>query len=123
MPDEALSPDGWLSLGIPGAALFLVLVVIVLMFRQQNKSVDKLCSKIDDLVSSFSENNLELNKMIISNDRDQKELLRILTEINLLLNDTHKRVIRIDTRTYHEYTEKGSSKNGSTRTFGSDPDC
>lgn len=48
-----LNPDGWLNLGIPGAALFIVLIIIVLMFRQQSKSIDKLCDKLDRLVDSF----------------------------------------------------------------------
>ena len=52
-----VSQDAWLNLGIPGAALFIVLIVIMLMFNQQSKSITKLCDKIDELVTSLSNNN------------------------------------------------------------------
>lgn len=97
---EGITPDAWLNLGIPGAALFIVLVIVVSMFKQQNKSVDKLCVKIDELVTSFSDNNLKLNEVIISNDRDQKEVLRKLDDMHDLMTDMHKRIVRIDTRLY-----------------------
>ena len=97
---EGITPEAWLNLGIPGAALFIVLVIVISMFKQQNKSVDKLCIKIDELVTSFSDNNLKLNEVIISNDKDQKEVLRKLDDMNDAMNDMHKRIIRIDTRLY-----------------------
>ena len=100
--------DSWLNLGISGAALFIVLIVIVLIFKQQNASVDKLCIRIDNLINSFSENNLKLTEVTLTNDHDQKELLRRLDDTNRLLQDTHKRVVRIDTRLY----QKGEIKNG-----------
>ena len=99
---DGITPDAWLNLGIPGAALFIVLVIVVSMFKQQNKSVDKLCIKIDELVTSFSDNNLKLNEVIISNDKDQKEVLRKLDDMNDLMNDMHKRIVRIDTRLYDQ---------------------
>ena len=97
---EGITPEAWLNLGIPGAALFIVLVIVISMFKQQNKSVDKLCIKIDELVTSFSDNNLKLNEVIISNDKDQKEVFRKLDDMNDLMNDMHKRIVRIDTRLY-----------------------
>ena len=97
---EGITPEVWLNLGIPGAALFIVLVIVISMFKQQNKSVDKLCIKIDELVTSFSDNNLKLNEVIISNDKDQKEVLRKLDDMNDIMNDMHKRIVRIDTRLY-----------------------
>lgn len=97
---EGITPEAWLNLGIPGAALFIVLVIVISMFKQQNKSVDKLCIKIDELVTSFSDNNLKLNEVIISNDKDQKEVLRKLDDMNDIMNDMHKRIVRIDTRLY-----------------------
>lgn len=97
---EGITPEAWLNLGIPGAALFIVLVIVISMFKQQNKSVDKLCIKIDELVTSFSDNNLKLNEVIISNDKDQKEVLRKLDDMNEIMNDMHKRIVRIDTRLY-----------------------
>ena len=97
---EGIMPDAWLNLGIPGAALFIVLVIVVSMFKQQSKSVDKLCTKIDELVTSFSDNNLKLNEVIISNDKDQKEVLRKLDDMNGIMTDMQKRVVRIDVRLY-----------------------
>ena len=97
---EGITPEAWLNLGIPGAALFIVLVIVISMFKQQSKSVDKLCIKIDELVTSFSDNNLKLNEAIISNDKDQKEFLRKLDDMNDIMNDMHKRIVRIDTRLY-----------------------
>ena len=97
---EGITPEAWLNLGIPGAALFIVLVIVISMFKQQNKSVDKLCTKIDELVTSFSDNNLKLNEAIISNDKDQKEVLRKLDDIHNIINDMHKRIVRVDTRLY-----------------------
>ena len=97
---DGLTPDAWLNLGIPGAALFIILVIVILVFKQQNKNVDKLCSKIDELVTSFSDNNLKLNEVIISNDRDQKEVIRKLDDMSNVLSDMHKRLVRIDARLY-----------------------
>ena len=97
---EGITPEAWLNLGIPGAALFIVLVIVISMFKQQNKSVDKLCTKIDELVTSFSDNNLKLNEAIISNDKDQKEVLRKLDDIHGIINDMYKRIVRVDTRLY-----------------------
>lgn len=97
---EGITPEAWLNLGIPGAALFIVLVIVISMFKQQNKNVDKLCVKIDELVTSFSDNNMKLNEVIISNDRDQEEVLRKLDDICGVMNDMHKRVVRIDVRLY-----------------------
>ena len=97
---DGITPEAWLNLGIPGAALFIVLVIVISMFKQQSKSVDKLCAKIDALVTSFSDSNLRLNKVLISNDKDQKEVLRKLDDINDVVQDMHKRVVRIDARLY-----------------------
>ena len=103
---EGITPEAWLNLGIPGAALFIVLVIVISMFKQQAKSVDKLCTKIDELVTSFSDNNLKLNEVIISNDKDQKEVIHKLKEMYTLMNDMHKRIVRIDVRLYDKYKVK-----------------
>lgn len=97
---KGITPEAWLNLGIPGAALFIVLVIVIFMFNEHSKSVNKLCTKIDELVSSFSANNLKLNEVIISNDKDQKEVLRKLDDMCTVMNDIHKRIVRVDTRLY-----------------------
>lgn len=103
---ETISPNAWLELGIPGAALFIVLVLVISMFKQQAKSVDKLCEKIDELVTNYTDNNLKLNEVIISNDKDQKEVLHRLDEVCDLMHDMHKRIARIDTRLYDDRFKK-----------------
>lgn len=106
MEEQLFNPDQWLNLGLPGAALFIVLIIIVLMFRQQGKSIDKLCEKLDNVTHAFSESNITLREVIIRNDKDQKELLRCVNSLTELTQDTHKRVVRLDTRLY-EMTKKG----------------
>lgn len=103
---EQYNPDAWLNLGVAGAALFIVLVLVLSMFRQQAKSVDELCAKIDDLVTSFSDNNIKLTEVIIANDKDQKEVLRKLDNISATLADMHKRIVRVDVRLYDSQREK-----------------
>jgi len=106
MEEQLFNPDKWLNLGLPGAALFIVLIIIVLMFRQQGKSIDKLCEKLDNVTDAFSESNITLREVIISNDKDQKELLHYINNLSELVQDMHKRVVRLDTRLY-EMTKKG----------------
>ena len=99
----------WLDLGIPGAALFIVLTIVVLMFNQQNKSIAKLCDKIDELVTSLSNNNTKLNEVLIVNDKDQKDVIRQLKDMRTELSDIHSRVVRIDSRLF-DYTSEHSKK-------------
>lgn len=99
---EGITASEWLDLGAVGAVLLIVLVIIILMFKQQSNSVDKLCTKIDDLVTSFTTTNQTLSNVIIANDKDQKEVLRKLDDMSTLLSDTHKRVVRIDVRLYDQ---------------------
>ena len=106
--------EAWLNLGIPGAVLFILLICIVLVFNQQNKSIGKLCEKIDTIVTSFADNSSKLNEVIISNDKDQKELLRRLSEIHDEVKDMQSRVVRIDARIFDhikKYDNKGANSN------------
>lgn len=102
--------NSWLELGIAGAALFIVLILVVLMFRQQSNSIDKLCSKIDVLVTSFSDNNLKLNEAILSNSRDQAETLRKLDDLTDVVNDMHKRIVRMEAKTFNFKKEGDGQK-------------
>lgn len=97
---EGITSEAWLDLGAVGAALLIVLVIVILMFKQQSNSVDKLCTKIDDLVTSFSNTNQTLSNVIISNDKDQKEVLHKLDDMNAMMTDMQKRIVRIDVRLY-----------------------
>lgn len=108
---ETITPGPWLELGIAGAALFIILIVVLLMFRQQGKSVDKLCSKIDSLVTSFSDNNLKLNEVLLANDKDQKEMIHQLNEMHEEMRDMHKRIVRIDVRLYDQIAKAEEEKN------------
>lgn len=93
---DPLNADAWLNLGVPGAALFIIAIVIILLFRQQSKSIDKLCTKLDDIVSSFAVNNLKLNEVIICNDKDQRQILIELGRMNAALQDIQRRLIKED---------------------------
>ena len=106
----ATSASDWLDLGAVGAALLIVLVIVVLIFKQQNNSVSMLCTKIDDLITSFSNTNQTLSEVIISNDKDQKEVLRKLDDIRLVMEDMHKRLIRVDVRMYDNIYPKEDHK-------------
>lgn len=97
---EGINASDWLDLGAVGAVLLIVLVIIILMFKQQSNSVDKLCTKIDVLVTSFTTTNQTLSNVILANDKDQKEVLHKLDDMNQLMHDIHKRVVRMDTRMY-----------------------
>lgn len=99
---EGINASDWLDLGAVGAVLLIVLVIIILMFRQQSNSVDKLCTKIDALVTSFTTTNQTLSNVILANDKDQKEVLHKLDDMNQLMNDMHKRIVRIDVRMYDQ---------------------
>ena len=104
MEDELFNPK-MVNLGLPGGSVHSI-IIIVLMFRQQGKSIDKLCEKLDSVANAFSESNLTLREVIISNDRDQKELLRNITALSELVQNTHSRVVCLDTRLY-EITKNG----------------
>lgn len=106
-----VSYDGWLQLGVAGAVLFILLITIMLIFKQQSASVEKLCTKIDELVTSLSNNNIKLNEVIVANDKDQKEVLRQLDEMHNDILDMHTRIVRIDTRLYDK-SNKESDNNG-----------
>lgn len=97
---EGITTEAWLDLGAVGAVLLIVLVIVILMFKQQSNSVDKLCTKIDDLVTSFSNTNQTLSNVIISNDKDQKEVLHKLDDMSTMMTDMQKRIVRIDVRLY-----------------------
>ena len=97
---ESVQPDSWLQLGIAGAALLIVLVTIVLIFNQQSKNITQLCEKIDQLVTNFVATNTTLSEVIISNDKDQKEVIRTLNELHEDIRDMRNRVVRIDARLF-----------------------
>ena len=96
--------NGYLQLGLGGAALLLVLVFIILEFKSKDKGnsvVEKLCDKIDNLITSNAIHTEELNKVLISNDKDQQETLKALKRIETLSIDTQRRVARVDDRTFY----------------------
>lgn len=102
MAEYTFNPDGWLNLGIAGAALFIVLILIILLFKLQGKNIDKLCEKLDSVTNTFAESNMTLQKVIICSDKDQKEILRHLTSMTGIMLDVHRRVVRVDTRLYEK---------------------
>lgn len=100
MPVSNAIANGYLQLGVAGAALLIVLVT-TLLNQSQNKSiinssdkkVDKLCDKIDTLVTA-------LTKEMIVNDKDQKETINKLDTILDIAVENQRRISRIDDRTF-----------------------
>lgn len=96
--------DGFLQLGLGGAALLIVVIFMILEFRSKDKGngvVEKLCTKIDNLITSNAEYTQELNKVLLSNDKDQKETLKILANIQTITIDIQRRISRVDDRTFY----------------------
>ena len=94
----------YLQLGIAGATLFILLVFVVLLFKfvtKDNSRINKLCDKIDCLVTSYSVTNNILNKVLISGDKDQKSVIKLLTDLMSCILDIQKNVTKIDIRTCH----------------------
>jgi uncharacterized membrane protein YgaE (UPF0421/DUF939 family) len=132
MPVSNSIANGYIQLGVSGATLLVLLVLIILLFRfisinnktnaalqstlltfvtdlnkeeNQNQNVqytklDKLCDKIDSLITSNSEHTTKLNEVLLCNDKDQKETIKMLTTILELNMDIQRRVARVDDRTY-----------------------
>jgi len=101
----------YLQLGIAGATLLILLVFIVLLFRlmgkintadsnNQGSKIEKLCDKIDALITSNAEYTQKLNEVLLSNDKDQKSTIKLLDKVQEILLDMQRRVVRIDDRTY-----------------------
>jgi hypothetical protein len=111
MPVDSTMANLYIQLGIAGATLLILLVFVLLLFRfigenkrSKNTSdesrVDKLCDKIDALITSNAEHTQKLNEVLLSNDKDQKVLIRTLDKVQASLEEILKKVVRIDDRTY-----------------------
>ena len=111
MPVNQTTSNLYLQLGIAGATLLILLVVIILLFKfmSENKKtravdsgnkIDKLCDKIDQLITSNADYSKALNTVLLSNDKDQKETLKLLDTILGLVMDTQRRIVRVDDRTF-----------------------
>jgi hypothetical protein len=95
-----------IDLGIGGAALFILYKVAGMLFDYLNnrnkgdaKGIDRLCSKLDTLVDSNNQVIQKMTEVMLSNNKDQAQLLHILEEQYTTLQDVLKKVIRIDVRT------------------------
>ena len=122
MPVSGATVDKFIQLGIAGAALVVLLICIVLLFRfladnKRSKNVsdinriDKLCDKIDALITSNAEHTTKLNEVLLTNDKDQKTTIDLLDKILNLALDTQRRVVRIDDRTYSCIGNKNKKDN------------
>lgn len=107
---------GYLQLGIGGATLLVLMVTIILLFkfmgtkksteerRQTDQSmlvgnrIDKLCDKIDNMVSATE-------RLIITSENNQQMILKTLSEIMMMTQETLGRVIRIDERTFQNLNQ------------------
>lgn len=115
MPVGGEVTQGYLNLGLAGAALLIILVFVILLFafvrysnkqlakamggwhqseeKQQDNKVDKLCDKIDSLVNV-------INIQLLANGKDQKTIIDLLNQILNVDLDTQRRVVRVDDRTF-----------------------
>lgn len=96
--------EGYLSLGIVGGAMLLVLIITVvamIIFAMQLKSVfATIADKLESVGVSLQEFTKGLILNTTKNDSDQAETLRMLNQIHDISNDIRKKVVRIDDRTY-----------------------
>lgn len=92
--------EPWLQLGVAGAGMFIVLVVVWLVFSNQAKTVDRLCNKIDLLINESIRDREELTKVLVSNDRDQRQIKSRLDSLFKYVTDIHGCITKIDTRLY-----------------------
>ena len=111
MQIDSTTANLYIQLGIAGATLFILLIFVVLLFKfisdnKKSKSnsdgtrIDKLCDKIDALISSNADHTQKLNEVLLSNDKDQKVTIRTLDKVQGSLEEILKKVVRIDDRTY-----------------------
>lgn len=111
MPVNESTSNLYLQLGIAGATLLILLIFVILLFKFVSMSkkaesnnevnrIDKLCDKIDALISSNAEHTQKLNEVLLANDKDQKVLIRTLERIQASQDEILKKVVRIDDRTY-----------------------
>lgn len=124
MPVNQTTSNSYLQLGIAGATLLILLVVIVLLFKfmseykklnskEDGSKIDRLIDKIDQLITSNASYTKELNAVLLSNDKDLKETLKLLDTILSVVLDVQRRVVRIDDRTFaclgkEEYKKEGA---------------
>jgi hypothetical protein len=113
MPSDKIF-DSYIQLGVSGATLVILLVFVICLFRfmsmmknvdnnsqnLQYSKLDKLCDKIDLLITSNSEHTTKLNEVLLTNDKDQKETIKLLKTILEVILDTQKRIVRVDDRTF-----------------------
>jgi hypothetical protein len=99
----------YLQLGVAGATLLILLVTIAYLFKfmgnysknnrkvEENK-IEKLCDKIDNLISIIAEDRKVQAETRIANDKDQKSMIEIMANISMITNVIYEKVIKIDTR-------------------------
>lgn len=104
------SVGSWLALGPIGAALFIVLIVVMGILFVMYKSIDKICNHLGDMTSAIAESNIALKEVVINNARDQKELLRCITVLTDKVQDMYKKVIRIDSRIWDVINKKDDER-------------
>jgi len=99
---ETLNPSQWLNMGLGGAALFLVFVLMILFMKLQAKSsssdIQTLASKIDKLADS----NLEMVKTLATTltqwNIEQRTNSNVLGEISRTNNEQNSKLDRIEVK-------------------------
>lgn len=82
----------WLQFGFGGASLYI-------LWRMIEAFMKNFSAKVDKLIESNNLYTQKLTEVIITNDKDQKQTLDFLRDINNNVIDTQKRVCVIDERT------------------------
>lgn len=80
--------------------MLVVLVAVILIAIMISNTVNKLCDKIDKLMTVMTDQQTNLKEVLVSNDKDQKMMLDLIHNINYDTKEILKKVVRIDDRTY-----------------------
>ncbi|MDF2546158.1 MAG: hypothetical protein K0R93_1056 [Anaerosolibacter sp.] len=100
---QAIS-EGYLSLGIVGGAMLIVLIITIIAFVIFSMQMKTVFSTIAEKLENVGESLQKFTEALILNtakgESDQAEILRQLSELTSISNDIRKKVVRIDDRTY-----------------------
>lgn len=92
MTENMFNQEGWLQLGVAGAALLILLVFVFMYMRNNIQSIDRLCSKIDRLVDSNSDTTKALATTLTQWNIEQKNNSNYLEQISKATADQNSKL-------------------------------